>query len=129
VAGPKENEAAGQQSVSFEYEDRTHFMRHAIASADDRAISLVLSAPTSEVRAALTRGFEQALRSLRVLSAEETARAVGIDAAVAVPGDGSLIDSGALADGAVLDAGIVFQSAPASAPRRRCPVSGSRPTR
>jgi hypothetical protein len=139
VAGPKENEAAGLTSVSFEYEDRTHFLRHAIASpagpktdeptSGDRAISVVLSAPTSEARAALTRGFEQALRSLRLLSAEETARAVGIDAAIAVPGDGSLIDASTITDGAVLDAGIAFQSAPALPARRRCPVAGARPSR
>jgi hypothetical protein len=132
VAGPKENEAAGLPSISFDYEDGKHFLRHAIAFSPDRAVSLVLSAPTSEARAGLTRGFEQALRSLRVLSPEETARAAGIDAAVAVPGDASLIDSSALVDGAVLDAGVVFQSAPAPAinPIGPCPGAGaSRPSR
>ena len=81
-AGPKENEAAGLPSIWFEYDDGKHFLRQAIAFSSDRAISLVLSAPTSEARATHTRAFEQALRTLHLLSAEETARVEGIDAAV-----------------------------------------------
>ena len=113
-AGPKENEAANLASIWFEYNDGKHFLRHAIAfSGQERAISLVLSAPTSAARAAHIRAFEQALRSLYLLSPEETARAIGIDAAVAgVPGDASLIDSGLLPDAAP-DAGVLFESAPA----------------
>jgi hypothetical protein len=113
-AGPRETEDAGLPSVWFEYDDGKRFLRHAIAFSPDRAVSLVLSAPSSEIRAALARGFEQALRTLRLLSAEETARAEGIDAAVAVPpGDASLIDASALADAAVVDAGVLFGSTPA----------------
>jgi len=76
----------------------------------------VLSAPSSAARATHARAFEQALRTLHLLSAEETARAEGIDAGVAVavaPDDAAPADSGALADGAVLDAGVLFESAPA----------------
>jgi hypothetical protein len=113
-AGPKENEAADMPSIWFEYDDGKHFLRQAIAFSSDRAVSLVLSAPTSDARAAHARAFEQALRTLRPLSAEETARAEGIDAAVAgAPGDASLGDAGALPAGAQLDAGVAFASAPA----------------
>src|SRR5689334_7648193 len=82
-AGPKENEEAGLPSVWFEYDDGRHYLRHAIAFSADRAVSLVLSAPTSETRAGLIRGFEQALRTLQLLTPEETARVEGIDAAAA----------------------------------------------
>jgi hypothetical protein len=113
-AGPKDNEAAGLPSIWFEYDDGKHFLRQAIAFSTDRAISLVLSAPSSEARATHTRAFEQALRTLHLLSAEETARAEGIDAAVVAPPDDAVhADSGALADAAVVDAGVVFESAPA----------------
>jgi hypothetical protein len=112
-AGPRENEAEGLSSIWFEYNDGKHFLRHAIAFSPDRAISLILSAPTSAARATHARAFEQALRSLHLLSADETARVSGIDAAVAgVPGDASLVDSGALPDAAP-DAGVLFESAPA----------------
>jgi hypothetical protein len=113
--GPKENDAAGMPSVWFEYDDGKHFLRQAIAisSAPDRAVSLVLSAPTAEARATHTRAFEQALRTLHQLSAEETSRVEGIDAAGPIS-DASLVDSGALVDGAVLDGGVRFSSAPAS---------------
>jgi hypothetical protein len=126
-AGPRENDIAGVPSIWFDYDDGRHFLRHAIAFSSDRAITLVLSAPSNEVRATLIRGFEQALRTLRLLSAEETARAAGIDAAVAaLPGDASVVDSSALADGAVLDAGVVFESAPAPriSPVGPCPPPG-----
>jgi hypothetical protein len=112
--GPRDNDAAGLPSIWFEYDDGKHFLRHAIAFSSDRAITLVLSTPTSEARAIHTRAFEQALRTLHLLSAEETARAEGIDAAVpAVPVDAAVHDSSALIDGAVLDAGVAFESAPA----------------
>jgi hypothetical protein len=112
-AGPKENEAAGLASIWFDYDDGQHFLRQAIAFSPDYAISLVLSTPTRQTRATHGRAFEQALRTLHLLSAEETARAEGIDAAVAPPSDASLVDSTALADGAVLDSGVLFESAPA----------------
>lgn len=113
-AGPKETEAAGLPSVWFEYDDGKHFLRQAIAISSDRAFSLVLSAPAGEARATHTRAFEQALRSLQLLSPEETARAEGIDAAAPGPGDAPPSDGG-LIDGAVLDGGVVFESAPAPA--------------
>jgi hypothetical protein len=107
-AGPKDNETAGLPSVWFEYQDPRHFLRHAIAFSSDRAISLVLSAPTSEARATHTRAFEQALRTLHLLSEEETARA----AAAALPDDASTAGSIALADGAAIDAGVVQEPPP-----------------
>jgi hypothetical protein len=113
-AGPKETEAAGLPSVWFEYDDGKHFLRQAIAISSDRAFSLVLSAPTGDARATHTRAFEQALRSVQLLSAEETARTEGVDAAPPAPGDASPGD-GALIDGAMLDGGVVFESAPAPA--------------
>jgi hypothetical protein len=126
-AGPKENETAGLSSVWFEYDDGKHFLRHAIAFSPDRAISLVLSAPTSDARATNTRAFEQALRTLQLLSAEETARSAGIDAAPSPLGDAPPGDAG-LVDGAVLDGGVVFESAPAPAinPIGPCPVGDAR---
>ena len=116
--GPKENETAGLPSIWFEYDDGKHFLRHAIAFSSDRAISLILSAPTSEGRATHTRAFEQALRTLHLLSAEETARvesAAGVDAAPAPlpPDDGGTADATVPTDGAALDAGVTFESAPA----------------
>jgi len=120
-AGPKENEEANLPSIWFEYNDGKHFLRHAIAfSGQERAISLVLSAPTSAARAAHIRAFEQALRSLYLLSPEETARATGIDAGVAgappVPDDTSPADAGVLADAAALEAGVPAGSPPAPKP-------------
>jgi hypothetical protein len=113
-AGPKDNEDAGLPSIWFEYDDGKHFLRQAIAFSTDRAISLVLAAPTSTARATHVRAFEQALRTLHLLSAEETARAEGVAATSAgAPGDAGPVDSGALADGAALDAGVLFESAPA----------------
>ncbi len=72
-AGPKENDDAGLPSVWFEYDDGGHFMRQAIAVDEDRVVSLVLSTPTSEARAGYVRAFEQALRTLRPVNAEEEA--------------------------------------------------------
>src|SRR6185437_14429533 len=74
-AGPKENTDSGLPSVWFEYDDGKHFLRQAIAVADDdfRAVSLVLSASTNDQRSAAVRSFEQALRTLRPLSSEELA--------------------------------------------------------
>jgi hypothetical protein len=126
-AGPKENEAAGLPSVWFEYDDGKHFLRHAIAISSDRAFSLVLSAPASDARATHTRAFEQALRTLQLLSPEETARAAGIDATPPAAGDAAPSDAG-LVDGAVLDGGVVFESAPAPSisPVGPCPAPAAR---
>lgn len=109
-AGPRENEAAGVPSVWFEYDDGKHFLRQAIAMSDDRAFSLVLSTPTADARATHTRAFEQALRTMQLLTPEQTARVTGIDAAVAI--NDAMPSDAVLIDGAVLDGGVVFQSAP-----------------
>jgi hypothetical protein len=124
-AGPKETEAAGLPSVWFEYDDGKHFLRHAIAMSSDRAFSLVLSTPTADARAAHTRAFEQVLRTMQLLTAEETARVEGIDAAPPGATDAAPADAG-LIDGAVLDGGgVVFESAPPTAaisPIGPCPA-------
>lgn len=112
-AGPKENEANGMPSIWFEYDDGKHFLRQAIAFTSDRAITLVLSAPSNDARTAHARAFEQALRTMHLLSVEETEKTLGIDAAVIEPADASVTDSNALIDAAVLDAGVMFESAPA----------------
>jgi hypothetical protein len=112
--GPRDNEEAGLPSVWFEYDDGKHFLRQAIAFATDRAFSLVLVAPTSEARATHTRAFEQALRTLRLISAEEAARVEGSDAGV--PTDGAPGDGGPPADGGIIDAGVVFESPPVAKP-------------
>jgi len=106
--GPKENEAAGLPSVWFEYDDGKHFVRQAVAIANERAVSLLLVAPSSEARGSHVRAFEQALRTLQILV--ETATEL-VDAAVAdaLPDDAIT----PLADGAMLDAGALFESAPA----------------
>lgn len=125
-AGPKETEAAGLPSVWFEYDDGTHFLRQAIAMSSDRAFSLVLSAPTADARATHTRAFEQALRTMQLLTPEETARAGGIDAAPPPINDAMPSDA-VLVDGAILDGGIVFESAPSAAaaisPIGPCPTA------
>jgi hypothetical protein len=112
-AGPKENEAAGLPSVWFEYDDGRHFLRQAIAMSSDRAFGLVLSAPNSDARATHTRAFEQALRTLQLITPEE-ARSEPFDAAPPAPGDALPTDAG-LIDAAVLDGGMAFESAPAPA--------------
>ena len=119
--GPKENENVGLDSVWFEYQDSKHFMRHAIAFANDRVYSLILTAPNSEARATHTRAFEQALRTMQPLSEEEVAAAAAATAptapddatpsdGAALPGDGSAAN---LADASIIDAGASFESAPA----------------
>jgi hypothetical protein len=111
-AGPRENETAGLPSVWFEYDDGRHFLRHAIAMSEDRAFSLVLSTPTADARAGYTRAFEQALRTMQLLSPEETARVEGIDAA---PPSDAMPSDGVLVDGAILDGSVAFESAPSAA--------------
>lgn len=105
-AGPKENDAAGLPSVWFEYDDGKKFLRQAIAVGDDRAVSLVLAAPTNDARASHVRPFEQALRSLRALTREETEPEAETPVVDAAPSDGgALPDAGATAR--------MFESAPA----------------
>lgn len=113
-AGPRDNETAGLPSIWFEYDDGKRFLRQAIAMSTDRAVSLVLSAATGEARATHARAFEQALRTMHLISPEETAQIEGVDAAVPPPpDDAGLADATAPVDGAVLDAGVTFESAPA----------------
>jgi hypothetical protein len=129
-AGPKDNEASGLPSVWFEYDDGKTFLRHAIAlGASDRAVSLVLSAPTNDARATHVRAFEQALRTLRTVSAEEAAASTSSLDAGAPPialQDGSHADAAPLSDAAEPgDGGVTpqFESAPAprEAPVGPCP--------
>lgn len=83
--GPKENELAGLPSVWFEYDDGKKFLRQAVAVTADRAVSLVLSAPSNEARAQHVRPFDTSLRTLQLLTAAESAAPVGsTDAAVVV---------------------------------------------
>lgn len=70
-AGPKENQEAGLPSVWFEYDDGHRFLRQAVALTEDRAISLVLSAPSADARAGNIRAFETALRTLQRLDPAE----------------------------------------------------------
>ncbi len=123
--GPRDNEASGLPSVWFEYDDGKRFLRQAVAlGASDRAVSLVLAAPTNEARAAHVRAFEQALRTLRTVSAEvAAASAPGSDGSAApAPTDGGLADAASTSDASV-DAGGSFESAPAPAqsPIGPCP--------
>ncbi len=76
-AGPRENEDAGLPSVWFEYDDGKHFLRQAVALGEDRAISLVLSAPSADSRSTEIRAFEQTLRTLRPLAAEQLLGSAG----------------------------------------------------
>lgn len=107
-AGPKENEEGGLPSVFFEYDDGKHFVRQAVALSSDRAVSLVLVAPTTEARSSHARAFEQALRTLQTVV--ESAPEAIVDAAVvdALPDDAIT----PVADAARPDAGM-FESAPA----------------
>jgi len=105
-AGPKENDASGVPSAWFEYDDGHHFVRQALALSSDRAISLVLVAATNEARTSHARSFEQALRTLQTIEAPPS-----LDAGVPLD---ALDDASTLPmDGAVLDAGLMFESAPA----------------
>ena len=118
-AGPKENVAAGLPSVYFEYDDGKRYLRQAIAVTEDRAISLVLSAPSLEARSSHVRAFDQALRTLRLLTPDETAPPNGDagappnDAAVATASDARPPDAAAILDAAAPTVGVTFESAPA----------------
>jgi hypothetical protein len=98
-AGPKENADAGLSSVWFEYDDGKHFLRQAVAVADngDRAVGLVLEAATNDQRSGAVRSFEQALRTLRPLSSEELA-AAPLPAAPSAGSDVAITDAGGIVD-------------------------------
>ena len=114
-AGPKENEAAGMPSVWFEYDDgKGHFFRQAVALTEDRVVSLLLSAPSSEARTAYARPFEQALRTLRPLTAEELQPSGGSATQPPPTTDQPPVDAGVLADaGTETVRATTFESAPA----------------
>lgn len=114
--GPKENELAGLPSVWFEYDDTKRFLRQAIAVTGDRALSLVLSAPTADARAAHVRPFDTALRTLQILTAAESAAPPGsTDAAVEVTDAPE--DAGELTN----DAGVSSPPPPRESPIGPCP--------
>ena len=96
-AGPKENEEVGLPSVWFEYDDGKHFMRQAVVLADDRAISLILSATTADARASQVRAFETALRTLRPLTVAEAQALAAPPAPVGATDAGvtAIVDGGA----------------------------------
>ncbi len=127
--GPKENEAAGIPSAWFEYEDGKRFLRQAVALTPDRAFSLVMSAPSTEARAAHARAFEQMLRTLRPLTPDEVAVAAAAASSSAAKIDGSIGGAAPVAtdaapltpdaapiatDAALPDAGVTFGSSPAT---------------
>lgn len=102
--GPKDNDVAGVPSVWFEYDDGKRFLRQAVVLNGDRAISLVLSSPTNDARATHVRAFEQALRTLRPLTAAESVPpgadgGIPLDApidsvtALTLPPDGGVFES------------------------------------
>lgn len=111
--GPKDNEDAGIPALWFEYDDGRRFLRQAVTLSSDRAISLVLSAPTSDARAAHVRQFDQTLRTLRLLTAAEASpTTIAIDAATTLIDAGPVDASTLPTDGAVLDAGVTFETPP-----------------
>ena len=79
--------------VWFEYDDGKQFLRQAVAIDADHVVSLVLSASSTEARNAHVRAFEQALRTLRPLTAEE----MGVLAGSAAPAAGSAARAGSAA--------------------------------
>ena len=111
-SGPKDNETAGLPSVWFEYDDGKHFLRQAIAMNGDRAVSLVLSAPTSDARGTYVRAFEQTLRTLRPLTADELAEGSGASGS----GSGSSAVGSGSATAPPDDAGIQIPAAPPPGP-------------
>ncbi|MDB4955096.1 MAG: hypothetical protein JWO36_2665 [Myxococcales bacterium] len=106
-AGPKENEEAGIPSVWFEYDDGKHYFRQALAVTEDRVVSLVLGAPTVDARSQHVRAFEQVLRTLRPLTAEELGTHDNAPTPE-VPGDGGVLSGAQLPTGSG-----AFESAPA----------------
>nr|HEX4317913.1 hypothetical protein [Kofleriaceae bacterium] len=91
--GPKDNELAGLPSVWFEYDDGSHFLRQAVAMDQTHAVSLILSAAAADARSSYVRAFEQTLRTLRPLTADELKDAVGASAGASA-GSGSDAGSG-----------------------------------
>jgi len=117
-AGPKENEDASVPSVWFDYDDGKHFMRQAVALGEDRVFSLVLSASTAEARNGQVRAFEQTLRTLRPLTADELGAppapgtTIILDCGVATLGDAGL----SIAAARGVDAGVTEAMASVNPP-------------
>jgi hypothetical protein len=112
-AGPKENLQAGMPSVWFELESGERFLRQAVAVREDRVVSLVLSASSAEARSAHVRAFEQALRTLRPLTAEEIGiRAPGSAAPLAT--DAGIGDAATAPADAATGGPTAFELAPAA---------------
>jgi hypothetical protein len=122
--GPKENELAGMASVWFELDDGKHFLRQAVALADDRVVSLTLSTSSAGARSEHVRDFEKALRTLRPLTLEELGNALPPPEQVVMQ---MVVDAGVADAGTVADAGAAppttFESAPVTkeAPVGACP--------
>lgn len=107
----KDPDPAAVQTVAFEYEDKRRFLRQAVAIVNDRAVSLVLAAPSNDARAAHVRQFDQTLRTLRIVTPAEAANATTDGGTALVVDGGALADASTLpVDGAVLDAGAMFES-------------------
>ena len=127
-AGPRENDAVGMSSVWFEYDDadpktnKGHFLRQAVTLTEDRVITLLLSTSSIDARTSYTRAFEQTLRTLHPLTAEE-AQAAPSEPAPATPiGDAGV--TATLADAAVAQTSTpTFPSAPVpkQSPVGACP--------
>ncbi len=116
-AGPKENEDAGVPSVWFDYDDGKHFMRQAVALGADRVFSLVLSASTTEARNGQIRAFEQALRTLRPLTADELGAPPAPGTTIVLDGGVAAIgDAGISRPATGLDAGVTAATASVNAP-------------
>ncbi|MGE0872084.1 MAG: hypothetical protein AB7P03_26235 [Kofleriaceae bacterium] len=90
--GPRDTEVSGIPTVWIEYDDGRRFLRQAVGLSADRAVSLVLSAPSNDARATHARSFDQALRTLKALDT-----APSIDAGVPL-GDAAISDGGSLAE-------------------------------
>ncbi len=115
-AGPKENDAVGMSSVWFEVDDTKRHLRQAVAIAEDRVVSLVLSAPSAEARSAHVRSFEQALRTLRPLTDDELGIPAQAPEAVVMQlvSDAGVSDGAAATNDAATSGATTFESAPVS---------------
>ena len=99
-------------TVWFEYDDGHRFLRQAVAVTEDRIVSLVLSTSSTDARTSYVRSFEQALRTLRPVTAEEL-----VPQGTAVPADAALADTGTLADAAVTQPTQVLSVQAAPSPK------------
>lgn len=122
--GPRENAAAGLPSVWFEYTDGTRYSRLALAVNDHLAVTMVLTTNSATDRASHARAFDQALRSLRELSAAEAASTPTASASTPAPADSA--GAKPAASGATAEASGAARPAAVEAPRvgpRRLPLA------